>query len=49
VKEPKRDEDTAVAPPATEQEISQPQEIATEPRAYAFDGWAMVPLELDTA
>jgi hypothetical protein len=45
VKEPQREEGAAeLAPP--EQEVGQPPFVA-EPKAYAFDGWGMVPLELD--
>lgn len=45
MKEPQRDEEAAEQR-AVEQSNLQ-QEQAVEPRAYAFDGWAMVPLELD--
>jgi hypothetical protein len=48
VQEPKRDEDAAELR-AAELQVSEPQELAAEPRAYAFDGWAMVPLEFDPA
>lgn len=46
MQEPKREEDTAELRSA-EQQDSEPEELVTEPRAYAFDGWAMVPLEFD--
>jgi hypothetical protein len=49
VKEPQRDEIATAEPCATEQEDSRPQELAVEPKVYAFDGWGMVPLELDLA
>ncbi len=47
MQEPKRDEEDAA-----EEHILAPQTIAAEafvlePKAYAFDGWGMVPLELD--
>lgn len=47
MKEPKREEDVVAEQRTAEQEVSHPQEPAVEPRAYAFDGWAMVPLEFD--
>jgi hypothetical protein len=47
VKEPKREEDAVAEQRTAEQEVSPPQELAVEARAYAFDGWAMVPLEFD--
>lgn len=47
MKEPQRDEIADIEPGAAEQESSRPQELAVEPKAYAFDGWGMVPLELD--
>ena len=47
MKEPERKEDAA-----TDEVDGQPQTapfeaFASEPKAYAFDGWGMVPLELD--
>lgn len=45
MQEPKREEEAVerrLAEPA-----SRPDENAVEPKAYAFDGWGMVPLELD--
>jgi hypothetical protein len=48
VKEPKREEDAVADQCTAEQEMSLPQELETEPKAYAFDGWAMVPLEFDS-
>ena len=47
MKEPKRDEDVVAEQRAAEQEVSHSQEMTVEPKAYAFDGWAMVPLEFD--
>lgn len=47
MKEPQRDENADVEPPAVEPGASRPQELAAEPKVYAFDGWGMVPLELD--
>jgi hypothetical protein len=47
VKEPQREEDAAGQPRAVEQENSHPQELAIAPKAYAFDGWGMVPLAFD--
>jgi hypothetical protein len=47
VKEPKREEDAVADQRTVEQEVGPPQEAATDPKAYAFDGWAMVPLEFD--
>ena len=35
--------------PAAEQQDVQPQDLMAEPKAYAFDGWGMVPLALDPA
>lgn len=48
MKEPKREEDAVAEQRTAEQETSQPQEMTVEPKAYAFDGWAMVPLEFDS-
>jgi hypothetical protein len=44
VQEPDREEEGA-----GEEHVLTPQAIAAEaePKAYAFDGWGMVPLELD--
>lgn len=47
MKEPQRDENAAAEPHAVEPEASRPQELAVEPKVYAFDGWGMVPLEFD--
>jgi hypothetical protein len=47
VKEPKREDDVVADQCTAEQEMSPPQELETEPKAYAFDGWAMVPLAFD--
>ena len=47
MKEPKREEDAVADERTAEREVSPPQEVVIEPKAYAFDGWAMVPLELD--
>ncbi|WP_156404739.1 hypothetical protein [Sphingomonas sp. Root241] len=47
MKEPKREEDAVAEQRTVEQEVGPPQELATDPKAYAFDGWAMVPLEFD--
>lgn len=47
VKEPKREEDAVAEQRTAEQEVSHSQEMPVEPKAYAFDGWAMVPLEFD--
>lgn len=47
MKEPQRDEIAIAETSAVEQEASRPPELAVEPKAYAFDGWGMVPLELD--
>lgn len=41
--------DGDVAEAAAEQPTNQPQDMIAEPRAYAFDGWGMIPLELDPA
>jgi hypothetical protein len=43
-----QDGDVVDLPPA-EQQIRQTQDLAAEPKAYAFDGWGMVPLALDPA
>lgn len=48
MKEPKREEDAVAEQRAAEQEVSHSQEMTVEPKAYAFDGWAMVPLEFDS-
>ena len=34
---------------AAEQQGDQARDMAAEPKAYAFDGWGMVPLALDPA
>lgn len=49
MKEPQRDEIATAETSAAEQGASLPQESAVEPKVYAFDGWGMVPLELDLA
>lgn len=48
VQEPQVDGDVAELTVA-EQQIDPSPDIATEPKAYAFDGWGMIPLELDPA
>jgi hypothetical protein len=47
VQEPERKEEAAVDA-YTRQPPEKPIEpFVSEPKAYAFDGWGMVPLELD--
>lgn len=47
MKEPQREENAVAETSAAEQGDGRPQEVAGEPKVYAFDGWGMVPLELD--
>lgn len=44
MKEPERKEDKAVDAHIHEPEIIPDEQLATAPKAYAFDGWSMVPL-----
>ena len=47
MKEPERKEQAASDEAACQPEVAQTESFAPEPKAYAFDGWGMVPLELD--
>lgn len=48
MQEPQVDGDVAELTVA-EPQIDPSPDIATEPKAYAFDGWGMTPLEFDPA
>ena len=47
MKEPEREEQTGGDEGARQSHAIQTEVFASEPKAYAFDGWGMVPLELD--
>jgi hypothetical protein len=47
VKEPERKEEAALDEGVRQPHAIQTEVFSSEPKAYAFDGWGMVPLELD--
>jgi len=49
VKEPERKEDKALDARIQEPEITPDEQLAAAPKAYAFDGWSMVPLAPESA
>lgn len=47
MQEPKREKEGAAEEHVLAPRTMPVEALGTEPRAYAFDGWGMVPLELD--
>ncbi len=47
MQEPNREEDAALDASREAKPVARSEEFTVEPKAYAFDGWGMVPLELD--